>query len=268
MTVDLCETPLVMHIIGLTGNKHTINLLGGIATGKSTASKILAASPCNLPIVDADVIARKVVEPGTWAYKRIVDHFGREIVLSDGSIDRKALGKNIFENESERKMLNSIVHPAVRYEIVKQVIYLWLVKGEALCVLDVPLLFEGGLDVLCAQTLVIDCRETLQLERLLVRDKEFGSNEDDAKNRIRSQGDMKEKRERADVVVDNNSDKASLEKRLVAFVAEQRPSILVVWLYRFLPFIGLCSGLWIVIQRLFARKRAIQRYREEQSKKQ
>ena len=119
-----------------------MGLTGGIATGKSTVSSIFKSH--NIPIIDADVLARQVVLPGTRSLRKIVRAFGPEILLSDGSLDRKKLGSIIFADEHKRKRLNSIVHPAVRRAMLWEVVKCW-VRGEKWCVLDVPLLIEGPL---------------------------------------------------------------------------------------------------------------------------
>lgn len=97
-----------------------------------------------IPIIDADVLARDVVQPGTKGLAKIVTYFGPEVLLPDGTLDRKKLGSIIFGDETKRKKLNSIIHPAVSRGIVWNVFRCWL-RGEKLCVVDVPLLIEGGL---------------------------------------------------------------------------------------------------------------------------
>jgi len=119
-----------------------VGLTGGIATGKSTVSKLLQAK--KVPIVDADLIAREVVAPGTPGLQRIVKTFGDDILLSDGSLDRKKLGDIVFNDEEKRKKLNAIVHPAVRWGMFRRVLKLWS-NSEKFCVLDVPLLIESGI---------------------------------------------------------------------------------------------------------------------------
>lgn len=97
-----------------------------------------------VPVVDADVLARKVVEPGTRAYSKIVKHFSEDILLPDKTIDRPKLGSIIFNDDSQRKTLNAIVHPAVRYAMLHEILKYWLC-GEPICFVDVPLLIEVGL---------------------------------------------------------------------------------------------------------------------------
>ena len=117
-------------------------MTGGIATGKSTVSAQLKSF--GLPIIDADIIARQVVEPGTPALRKIVEHFGEDILLPDGYLNRPKLGSIVFNDESQRKKLNSIVHPAVWRAMFWAVVSNWI-RGHKLCILDTPLLIEGGL---------------------------------------------------------------------------------------------------------------------------
>ncbi len=122
-----------------------VGLTGGIATGKSTVSRLLR-DEYHVPIIDADVLAHRVYEPGTRAYKKIVAAFGEQVVSQDGSgrIDRKKVGEIVFGNEEKRRVLNGIVHPEVRWEMLKEVVWCWW-RGESWVVLDVPLLIESGI---------------------------------------------------------------------------------------------------------------------------
>ena len=122
-----------------------VGLTGGIATGKSTVSRLLREEH-HVPIIDADILARQVVEPGTRGYEKIVEAFGEEVVLQDGSggLDRKKLGEIVFADEGKRRVLNGIVHPEVRWEMLKEVVRCWW-RGESWVVLDVPLLIESGI---------------------------------------------------------------------------------------------------------------------------
>jgi dephospho-CoA kinase len=122
--------------------KLVVGLTGGIATGKSTVSSLLKAS--HIPIVDADIIAREVVAPGTPALKQIEQTFGAEILKEDGTLDRPKLGSIIFSDPKARAKLNAIVHPAVRRGMFWAVVGHWW-AGEKLCVMDVPLLIESKL---------------------------------------------------------------------------------------------------------------------------
>jgi dephospho-CoA kinase len=127
-------------------------LTGGIATGKSSVSKLLKEK--HIPIVDADIIARQVVEPGTPALAKIVSSFGSEILQPDGTLDRKKLGAVIFNDEAKRRTLNSIVHPAVRRALLWGVLGHW-VRGHKYCILDVPLLIEGPMWKLVGTVVVV-----------------------------------------------------------------------------------------------------------------
>lgn len=98
-----------------------------------------------MPIIDADILAREVVEPGTKGFKSITSHFGPDRVLKhDGSLDRAALGEIVFNDPEERKWLNSVIHPAVRRAMVEKLFWYWI-KGEWCVIVDVPLLIEAGL---------------------------------------------------------------------------------------------------------------------------
>ncbi|VVT45678.1 uncharacterized protein SAPINGB_P000836 [Magnusiomyces paraingens] len=201
-----------------------LGLTGGIATGKSTVSKRLREHH-KLTIVDADVIARQVVEPGTPAYKAIINHFGASVTLPDGKgLDRPALGRLVFGNEPNRQFLNSVVHPAVRREMLRQVALAYM-RGCDIVVLDVPLLYESKLDRFCSSSVVVSCAEDTQLTRLLARDPHLS--EDDARKRIASQMSMSEKEARAQHVIDNNGTLEELYDQIDALINKVRPNIIV-----------------------------------------
>jgi dephospho-CoA kinase len=120
-----------------------VGLTGGIASGKSTVSRLLQEH--GLPLVDLDIVARQVVEPGSRTLKKLHAHFGDDIISSkDGTLDRPALGKIIFNHEAKRKQLNAIMHPAIRQRLAWQLLLHWL-QGQKLVVVDAPLLIEAGL---------------------------------------------------------------------------------------------------------------------------
>lgn len=149
--ISLHVRALLTHPLQLT-HSTVVGLTGGIATGKSTVSNLLKSH--NLPIVDADLIARQVVQPGTPALTRIVKVFGEDILLPDGYLNRPKLGSIVFNDEKKRKILNGIVHPAVRRAMFWEVVGCWF-RGESVCVLDVPLLIEGGLWKLVGKVIVV-----------------------------------------------------------------------------------------------------------------
>lgn len=200
-----------------------LGLTGGIATGKSTVSKYLKQHH-NLTIVDADVIARQVVEPGTKAYDAIVKKFGDDILLPDKTLDRPALGRKVFGNEPNRQFLNSVVHPAVRKEMLKQAIKAYM-KGYDIVVLDIPLLFESKLDRFCSSTLVVSCDGEKQLQRLLARDSHLS--EEDAKKRIASQFPIEQKEEKATYVIKNETTLEDLYAKVDDLIAKVRPNSIV-----------------------------------------
>ncbi|WP_088068553.1 dephospho-CoA kinase [Gottfriedia luciferensis] len=173
-------------------------LTGSIASGKSTVSNFL--KELHIPIVDADVIAKEVVEIGQTAYKMIVEAFGSEILLDSGEINRPLLGSIIFNDKEKRLQLNSIVHPEVR-RVMKEQADTYLKKGEPLVILDIPLLYEGDSIELVEKVIVVTVSEETQLERLMNRN---GLSKEDALLRIASQIPVKEKAARADYVIDNN----------------------------------------------------------------
>jgi len=247
-----------------------IGLTGSIATGKSTVSSLLSSPPYNLPIVDADLLARKVVEPGTAGYKAIVSYFGPttpELLVPAGPdmpengpdgkgrpLNRPALGRRVFGDspqvKKDRGVLNGIVHPAVRREMFLGVLRAYL-QGHRAVVLDVPLLFESMLDVFCGVVMVVAVRDpAVQMRRL--RDRDPHLSEEDAENRVRSQGDVRTKARRAEmrgargIVVWNDGDKKELEEELkrVMGVVEGGSPGWWSWLLLACPPAAVLSGLW------------------------
>lgn len=176
-----------------------IGLTGGISSGKSTVANLIVA--LGIPVIDADIIARKVVEPGEAAYTEIVEHFGKDVLEKNGTINRKKLGDIIFNNEAERKVLNSIVHPAVRKQMKMEKEQL-LTAGYETIVFDIPLLFESNLTHMVDKVLLVYVDEETQLERLMNRDE---ATKTDALSRIRSQMPLKDKIPLADEVINNNA---------------------------------------------------------------
>ena len=175
-----------------------IGLTGSIASGKSTVAKMIQSY--NLPIVDADVVARQVVEPGTPTLKKIAEAFGDEVIAEDGSMDRAKVGSIIFHNEEMRKILNSIIHPAIREEMLRQRDE-FMSYGEKNIFMDIPLLFESKLEHFVEKIIVVSVEEEVQLQRLMERN---GFTEEDAKARIATQIPVKEKEQLADAVIHNN----------------------------------------------------------------
>eukprot|EP01135_Chromosphaera_perkinsii_P000152 Nk52_evm48s32 gene=Nk52_evmTU48s32 len=197
-----------------------VGLTGGIATGKSTVSAHLGTKK-GVVIIDADLIAKEVVLKGRPAWKKIVKEFGEEILMEDGQLDRAKLGDLIFNDEAKRKKLNGITHPAVFYEMGKQVLFA-IVSLKPLIVLDVPLLFESGkLLYVCNCVITVACDADVELERLMARNQ---LSEADARARIDSQMSLVRKCELSDHVIDNNGSKRELLDKVDALYEEIYPS--------------------------------------------
>jgi dephospho-CoA kinase len=216
-----------------------VGLTGGIATGKSTVSNLLKSQ--QIPVIDADILAREVVQPGTKGLAQIVAHFGPEVLLPDGTLDRKKVGAIIFNNEAERKKLNSIVHPAIWRAIFWNVFWCWL-RGEKLCVVDAPLLIEGGLWKWMGKVVVVYCSADIQLQRLMTRD---NSSREDASARLNSQLPIAQKVEYADIVLDNSGSLQDLEQQVRSCLVKLERTAGWSWRLSWLfPPFALVSVLW------------------------
>ncbi len=185
-----------------------IGLTGSIASGKSTVAKMLEGY--HLPIVDADLVARQVVEPGTETLAKIAQAFGEEVIKEDGTMDREKVGLIIFHDPAKRKMLNDIIHPAIRLEMIRQRDE-HLKQGAPHVVMDIPLLFESKLQHFVDKILVVSVKEDVQLERLMKRNQ---LSEEEARARIASQLPMSVKEQGAHAVIYNNSDEAATAQQL------------------------------------------------------
>ncbi|HDX9576856.1 TPA: dephospho-CoA kinase [Bacillus pseudomycoides] len=175
-----------------------IGLTGGIASGKSTVSKMFQGF--HIPVIDADIIAREVVEPGKEAYNKLVEVFGQEVLEENGELNRPKLGSIVFRNEEKRLLLNNIVHPAVRKEMNAQKDR-YIKENVQAVVLDIPLLFESKLTSLVDQILLVYVDNETQITRLMDRN---NFTEEEAKVRIASQMPLQEKIALADKVINNN----------------------------------------------------------------
>ncbi|KAJ3151723.1 hypothetical protein HDU89_001771 [Geranomyces variabilis] len=208
-----------------------VGLTGGIATGKSTASTHLHTAH-HLPIIDADLLARHVVQPSQPAFHAILHTFGAANVLDSTrtppQLDRAKLAALIFANPDARKKLNAITHPPIRIEMLRGVLRAFL-KGHALCVLDTPLLFEAGLYRVVSCVIVVACSTSVQLSRLMQRD---SCTRDAAQARIDSQMSMDEKRARADIVIENGGSVEDTRAQLDAAVDAVMPSAWVTLFWR------------------------------------
>jgi len=185
-----------------------IGLTGSIASGKSTIARML--SEIGLPIVDADLVARFVVEPGSETLIKIKDAFGPDVINEDGTMNREKVGSIIFHNPEKRNVLNNIMHPAIRAEMLRQRDE-HLANGAKHVVMDIPLLFESKLHHFVEKILVVAVSEEVQLQRLMARN---GLTEEEAKARINSQLPMKVKVDGADAVVYNDGTIEESEEQL------------------------------------------------------
>jgi len=192
----------------------TIGLTGGIASGKSTVSKMIVE--LGIPVIDADIEARLAVEQGETAYNDIVRYFGQEILSPDGNINREKLGAIVFHDEQKRTALNSFVHPAVRARMLQKVENAKK-NGEKAIVLDIPLLIEGNLQYMADKILLVYVNEETQLQRLMARNQ---FSEEEALARINSQMPIAEKIKHADKVIDNNGTIAETKQQLMQVLAE------------------------------------------------
>ncbi len=181
-----------MKVIGLTG---------GIATGVTTVASMF--KELGAEIIEADKIAREVVEPGTEPYRKIVETFGRGVLNADGTIDRKKLGQIVFADDTARRRLNRITHTAIRYRIDEEVERIRKSDPDAVVLIDVPLLLDTtGPDTFDMDgVIVVTAGKDSQIERLVRRDT---LPEEDAQRRVAAQRPVDEKAEEADWIVRNS----------------------------------------------------------------
>lgn len=194
-----------MRIVGLTG---------GIASGKSSVSNLFKAN--DIPVVDADLVARDILKKGTGGWKKVVKAFGEGILQPDGEVDRPKLGQIVFSNPEKRKLLNRLLAPYISSGIFYEILKLWM-KGFKVIVLDVPLLFEAKMDKWTKPIIVVWVDPETQLQRLMLRDR---TSEDDARNRINAQMSLDLKRTKADIVVDNTGSLEDLKEKFQSVLFE------------------------------------------------
>ncbi|MDA8210012.1 MAG: dephospho-CoA kinase [Actinomycetota bacterium] len=196
-----------MRIIGLTG---------GIGSGKSTVEAMLARR--GAVVIDADQVAREVVEPGKETYLRIVEHFGPKVVDESGLMDRAAIAKIVFSDSDELRFLNSVTHPAVGEAILEHLKELSRTRPDALVFLSIPLLVEtgGAARYGTEAVVVVDVPPEVAVERL-VRGR--GMAREDAKARVAAQAPRADRLRAADHVIDNSGDVAALEREVERVLA-------------------------------------------------
>lgn len=174
---------------------YIVALTGGIGSGKTTVANAFAQY--GIPIVDADIIARQVVEPGTPALAAIRQHFGETVIDADGSLNRAALRQRIFSSPAEKAWLNALLHPLIHAETRRQ----WQTVQGPYLLWVVPLLVENGLQSLAQRVVVVDVDRNTQLARLLARDR---VNRQQAENILAAQATREQRLACADDIIDNN----------------------------------------------------------------
>ena len=192
-----------------------VGLSGGIGSGKSTVARGLARR--GAIVIDADAIAREVVEPGQPGLAAVVERFGPEVLTPDGRLDRPALAALVFEDAAARADLNAIVHPLVAAESARR---MGDAPADSVVVLDVPLLVEAaksGYDVV----VIVEAPEDVRIERLIGR----GMAADDARRRMAAQASDEDRRKVADVVLDNGGTEEELEAQLDSLWAQLTASL-------------------------------------------
>lgn len=187
-----------------------VGLTGGIASGKSTVARAFVEH--GIPVIDADQLAREVVAPGSEGLLKIVDAFGKDILLPDDTLDRKALGARVFADPSLRFKLNAITHPLVAQLSAARIAEL---QNQALpyLIYEAPLLVENGLHRSMAALVVVALDSAQQIQRMMQRDT---LSEADALSRIHAQAPLEKKLEVADFVIDNGRSLATLKPQVDA----------------------------------------------------
>lgn len=193
-----------MRIFGLTG---------GIGAGKSAVAAMIREE--GVPVVDADRIARDIVEPGKPAYEEIVRRFGADILLPGGGIDRRKLGEIVFSDAEKRASLEAITHPAIMSEIASALAGLES-EGRDIAVVEAALIYEAGRSGRFEAVIAVRCGRDQQVRRLIARD---GMTEAEARRRIGSQMDPDEKARASEIVIDNSGDIAATRAQVRALAA-------------------------------------------------
>ena len=175
---------------------YKVGITGGIGTGKSEMTKYIIGK--GYKVIDADQIAREVVEPGKTGLSRVVEHFGSEILTESGTLNREKLGRIIFDDQEARLRLNAILHPLIKDEIFGR---LALLETEGIVFVDVPLLFETNSQTLYDETVLVYATEDICLERIVKRDE---VSHELATKKIKAQYAIDEKVKLATYVIDNS----------------------------------------------------------------
>lgn len=197
-----------------------IGLTGGIASGKSTVLTYFKDK--GIPYIDADVVAREVVEPGTEGLNAIVDTFGSHVLQDDGTLNREALGAIVFHNEEKRQLLNSCLKTHIRNRIM-ELTSQYEQGSTPILIYDIPLLIEGEWYTMMDEVWLVYVNETTQIERLMSRN---GYTREDALARINSQMRLDDKCAYADIIIDNNGTPHDLTVQLNTIWNERIETVL------------------------------------------
>ena len=197
-----------------------IGLTGGIASGKSTVLTYFKDK--GIPYIDADIVAREVVEPGTEGLKAIVNAFGSNVLHDNGTLNREALGAIVFHNEEKRRQLNNSLKEHIQNRIMELTAH-YESNRTAVLIYDIPLLIEGEWNAMMDEVWLVYVNEPTQIERLMSRN---GFSEDDALARIKSQMRLDDKRSFADVIIDNNGTPQELIEQLDTIWSERLEHLL------------------------------------------
>lgn len=182
-----------------------IGLTGGIGSGKTAVSD--AFSEFGIVVIDADVVAREVVEPGEPALNAIAEKFGENILTASGTLDRAKLREIVFNNEADKQWLNNLLHPLIRERMQSQ-----LQNADSIyCILSAPLLVENNMQNMVDRVLVVDVPESLQITRTTQRDNQQPQQ---VQNIINAQANRQQRLDAADDVIDNSGDLKSLKKQV------------------------------------------------------
>ncbi|KLV06339.1 dephospho-CoA kinase [Photobacterium ganghwense] len=182
-----------------------IGLTGGIGSGKTTVANLFAAY--HIDIIDADVIAREVVEPGTPGLQAIADKLGSDILLTDGSLNRSKLREAIFNDHSLKQWLNDLLHPMIREKMKADIEK----TTSAYCLLVIPLMVENNLQTMTDRLLVVDVDESVQVQRTQQRDNVAA---EQVRKILASQATREQRLAAADDVISNNGDAESLKQKV------------------------------------------------------
>lgn len=187
----------------------SVALTGSIATGKSSAAE--AFRQCGAHIIDADSLSRAVVQPGQAGLQRVVTHFGRGVLRPDGNLDRVALGELVFSDPARRRLLDRLLHPLIMDLMEKRLHAIGRDAPDAIVVVEVPLLIEGGFQDRFDAVVLVAAPRDLQKARLMARN---GLDAQAADLRLRSQLDVDSKRAFADFVIENDASPEDLQREV------------------------------------------------------